>query len=47
MFLEVAISSLAEVLITGNKQHFPLDSSEQLKIMSPAEFIDFFNQSLK
>jgi len=40
-FLEVAFESGAEVLITGNKRHFP-GKYVSLKILSPSEFIAEF-----
>ncbi len=39
-FLEVALAAKAEVLITGNKRHFPKRASGGLRIMSPAEFLE-------
>lgn len=38
MFYEVAISSNAEYLITGNKKHFPKNICKKTKIISPKEF---------
>lgn len=41
-FLEVALSGWAEVLITGNKKHFPAKVRKGIKIMGPTEFLSFF-----
>jgi putative PIN family toxin of toxin-antitoxin system len=38
-FLEVAISGMAETLITGNKRHFRIKSRQGLKILNPEEFL--------
>ncbi len=39
-FLEIAIAGRPACLITGNKSHFPQQSRQGLKILSPSEFID-------
>lgn len=44
-FLEVAIAGNAKALITGNKVHFPSSLREDIKIVSPSEFIDLFRSS--
>lgn len=41
-FLEIAIEGRASCLITGNKSHFPRQSRQGMKILSPSEFIDFY-----
>ena len=41
-FLEVALAAKAEALVTGNKRHFPRKEFEEIKILSPSEFIDLF-----
>lgn len=43
-FLEVAISGMADTLITGNKRHFKLKSRRRLKIMTPEEFLKSLKQ---
>jgi len=43
-FLEVAISGMADALITGNKRHFKLKSRRRLKIMTPEEFLKSLKQ---
>lgn len=41
MFLETAISGIADALVTGNKRHFP-KKVPGLKILSPDEFLKIF-----
>lgn len=42
-FFECGISALADYMITGNIHHFNFSFYEQLKIVSPSEFIKFFD----
>ncbi len=44
MFMEVAISGLADCIVTGNKRHFPAKACRGVRILSPAEFIREFPQ---
>lgn len=44
IFVEVALNSRAEALVTGNKEHFPPDRCRPVKILSPAEFLTDFRQ---
>ena len=47
-FLEIALSENAACLITGNLRHFPVSLRQTMKVLSPAEFIEFYRkQSLK
>jgi len=46
-FLEIAIAGRAVCLITGNKSHFPRQSRQGMKILSPSEFIDFYRKSTR
>ena len=39
-FLELALASQADFLITGNSKHFPLKQFENTKILSPKEYWD-------
>jgi putative PIN family toxin of toxin-antitoxin system len=39
-FLELALVSQADFLITGNIKHFPLEQFESTKILSPNEYWD-------
>ena len=41
-FLEIAISSQASYLVTGNKIHFPSKSCRGVKVVSPAEFLKYY-----
>lgn len=43
-FMEVAISSGAECLITGNLKHFPERCRAGVMVLSPKEFLDFFKR---
>lgn len=49
-FLEVALSGEAECLITGNKKDFGKPNlgkpPKELKILTPAEFLEFYRKSL-
>ena len=46
LFLEVALSSKATALITGNKRHFPKKAYGETKVLSPAEFFVIFGDKL-
>lgn len=48
-FLEVAISGMADALITGNKRHFKVKgkAAKQIKIMTPEEYLKFWKQREK
>lgn len=39
-FLEAALSSRSECLVTGNREHFPARLCLGMKILSPAEFVE-------
>ena len=41
-FLEVALSSGADYLVTGNGQHFPDDCCKDVRAVSPAQFMGSF-----
>ena len=38
-FLEAALSAGADVIITGNKKHFPQESCKGQKVVTPTEFL--------
>ena len=40
MFLEVAHAGQADYLVTGNLKHFPARKRRQVKVVTPAQFID-------
>jgi putative PIN family toxin of toxin-antitoxin system len=44
-FLEVALSARADAIVTGNKRHYPATASAGIRILSPAEFLEFFHSS--
>ena len=43
-FLEAAIGGGAEYLVTGDKVHYPLRFSADVKILSPTEFLNFLHK---
>jgi predicted nucleic acid-binding protein len=43
-FLEVAVSSHAACLITGNAKHFPASCRAGVPVLSPTEFLDEFKR---
>ncbi len=44
-FLEVALAGKASYLITGNLIHYPIELCQEMKVVSPAEFIDIYRKS--
>ena len=40
MFVEVAVASSADFLVTGNLKHFPKRASAGVHVVSPREFLD-------
>jgi putative PIN family toxin of toxin-antitoxin system len=45
-FLEVALAVRTEAIITGNKRHFPRKEYQETRILSPAEFLEVFEDRL-
>ena len=45
-FLEVALSSRAKAIVTGNKRHFPKKEYEEVSILSPAEFLEAVKEEI-
>ena len=45
-FLECALESQADYLITGNTRHFPLKKFHNTKIINPRDFIDLIGKSI-
>jgi len=43
-FLEAAISANAGFIVTGNKKHFPEENYKNVKVVSPAEFIEEYRK---
>lgn len=39
-FLEVAISAMAEFLVTGNLKHYPREHRQGVAVVSPRDFLD-------
>ncbi len=44
MFLAAAIAGRAEYLVTGNLRHYPAESHQGVKVISPAEFLERYRQ---
>jgi len=44
MFVEVAVSSNADCLVTGNLRHFPENARAGVGVVSPREFLDVLLQ---
>jgi predicted nucleic acid-binding protein len=43
MYLDAAVSSMADIIITGNKKHFPEPEYAGTKILSPREFLELMH----
>ena len=41
-FLEVTLASQAVFLVTGNQKHFPAERCREANVISPDEFLSFF-----
>jgi predicted nucleic acid-binding protein len=44
-FMEVALSAGAECLVTGNRRHFPKPKGFPLNVLTPAEFIRYYQDT--
>ena len=44
-FLEVAIEGKSEILVTGNKVHYPVKYRKSIKVLSPTEFIIYYQKT--
>lgn len=42
VFLEIAIAGEAVCLITGNRKHYSVKKCENILVLSPADFLDFY-----
>ena len=45
-FLEAAISGNADFIVTGNKKHFPEVNCKNIRVVSPAEFIEEYRKTI-
>jgi len=45
-FLEVAIAARADCVVTGNLKHFPGRQRSGIRVLSPAEFLEFYRKRL-
>lgn len=46
-FLELARATNEHILVTGNKKHFPPGACQHVTVMSPSEFIHFYQEHVK
>ena len=46
-FLEVALASGADCLVTGNTAHFPPDARAGASVLTPAEFVERYRSGLR
>ena len=44
-FIEVAVGGEVEAIVTGNTRHFPAHAGISIPIMSPSEFIAYFESA--
>jgi putative PIN family toxin of toxin-antitoxin system len=42
MFIEVAVNSLADALVTGNIKHFPTSQRHGVHVVTPRQFLDLW-----
>jgi putative PIN family toxin of toxin-antitoxin system len=40
MFVETAVQAGAEMIVTGNRRHFPRSATRGISVLSPAEFLE-------
>jgi len=40
MFIEVAVEARVDVIVTGNKRHFPKGKTGNIPVLSPSEFLE-------
>ena len=45
-FLEVAFAGKIDVIITGNKKHFPHEICKNITVLSPSEFLNNYHLSI-
>ena len=45
-FLEVAFAGKIDVIITGNKKHFPHEICKNINVLSPSEFLNNYALSI-
>lgn len=45
-FLEAALASRADCLVTGNLSHFPPSARSGIAVLTPAELIDRYRETL-
>jgi len=45
-FLEVAFAGKIDVIITGNKKHFPPEICKNIIVLSPSEFLNYYTLAI-
>ena len=40
MYLDAALSSMTDIIVTGNKKHFPEPEYDKTRVLSPREFLE-------
>ena len=45
-FLEVAFAGKIDVIITGNKKHFPPEICKIINVLSPPEFLNYYTLTI-
>ena len=45
-FLEVALAGKAQYLVTGNLKHFPVNKSQGMTVVLPAEFLKLYQKKV-
>jgi putative PIN family toxin of toxin-antitoxin system len=41
-FLEIALAGEAQCLVTGNAKHYPAEARQEIEVLSPRSFIEFY-----
>lgn len=44
-FLEIAVAGEADCLVTGNRVHFPQESLAGVRVLTPAEFMEWYRST--
>ncbi|MGH7774988.1 MAG: putative toxin-antitoxin system toxin component, PIN family [Candidatus Binatia bacterium] len=46
-FIEVAVSALADALVTGNLRHFPVRQRHGVRVLTPRQWLEFWAGTLR
>lgn len=44
-FLEVAVAGMVDCLVTGNRIHFPEEALAGVRVLAPAEFVEWYRST--